>query len=83
MGPDCVTISRELQMACAYGAYCDADTFEELYQNFLASPFTYTQAMRYRSIINQAISTHNWSLIGLQPKMSLRPASPQPAQPSA
>ena len=42
-------------------------SFEELYQNFLASPWAYSQAVRYRNIIHTAINTQNWSLIGLQP----------------
>jgi hypothetical protein len=56
-------------MACAYGGYCNAQHFEELYQNFLASPWAYTQAMRYRSLIHTAIDNRNWSLIGLTPKL--------------
>jgi hypothetical protein len=67
LGPDCTSLSREPQLACAYGGYCNASSFEELYQNFLASPWAYSQAVRYRSIILTAINTQNWSLIGLQP----------------
>lgn len=67
MGPDCVQLNREPQLACAYGGYCDAATFEELYQNFLASPWAYTQAMRYRGLIHTAINTRNWGLLGLVP----------------
>ena len=67
-GPDCVSLKPELQLACAHGAYCEAQTFEELYQNFMASPWVYVNAMRYRSIIRNAINTQNWSLIGLTPK---------------
>ena len=67
-GPDCVSLKPELQLACAHGAYCEAQTFEELYQNFMASPWVYVNAMRYRSIIRNAISTRDWSLIGLTPK---------------
>jgi len=70
LGPDCITLSPELKLACAHGGYCDAQTFEELYQNFLASPWAYSTAMRYRSIIYNAIDSHDWSLIGLQPKAS-------------
>ena len=66
LGPDCTSLSREPQLACAYGGYCNSTSFEELYQNFLASPWAYTQAVRYRSIIHTAINTQNWSLIGLQ-----------------
>ena len=65
LGPDCVQISREPQMACAYAGYCDATTFEELYYNFMASPFTYMQAVRYRNMIHTAMDTHDWGLIGL------------------
>ena len=67
LGPDCTSLSREPQLACAYGGYCSSSSFEELYQNFLASPWAYTQAVRYRGIIHTAINTQNWSLIGLQP----------------
>ena len=67
-GPDCVSLKPELQLACAHGAYCDAQTYEELYQNFMASPWVFVNAMRYRAIIRNAISTQNWSLIGLTPK---------------
>ncbi len=66
-GPDCTSLSREPQLACAYGGYCNSTSFEELYQNFLASPWAYAQAVRYRGIILTAINTQNWSLIGLQP----------------
>ena len=68
MVSDCVQLSREPQMACAYGGYCDASSYEELYHNFMATPFTYMQAVRYRNLIHTAINTHNWALIGLTPK---------------
>jgi hypothetical protein len=67
-GPDCVQLKPELQLACAHASYCDAETFEELYQNFMASPWVYVNAMRYRAIIRNAINTQDWSLIGLTPK---------------
>jgi hypothetical protein len=67
MTSDCVTLNREPQLACAFSGYCNAQTFEELYQDFLASPYSYSQAARYRNIIHTAINTQNWSLIGLQP----------------
>jgi len=67
MTTDCVTLNREPQLACAYSGYCNAQTFEELYQNFLASPWAYAQASRYRNIIHTAINTQNWALIGLLP----------------
>ena len=68
VGLDCSQFHREPQMACAYGGYCNAANFEELYQNFLASPWAYTQALRYRGLIHTAIRDRNWSLIGLTPK---------------
>jgi hypothetical protein len=77
MTSDCVTLNREPQLACAYSGYCDAQTFEELYQNFLASPWAYSQAARYRNIIHTAINTQNWALIGLLPPQS---AGNQPGQ---
>ena len=66
-GPDCAALSREPLNACAYAGYCSAENFEELYQSFLASPWAYAQAIRYRSIIHQAINTRNWALLGLTP----------------
>jgi hypothetical protein len=63
-----VQLKPELQLACAHAAYCDAQTFEDLYQNFMASPWVYVNAMRYRAIIRDAINTRDWSLIGLSPK---------------
>ena len=41
MTSDCVTLNREPQLACAFSGYCNAQTFEELYQDFLASPYSY------------------------------------------
>jgi hypothetical protein len=75
LGPDCITLSPEIKLACAHGGYCDAQTFETLYQNFLASPWAYSTALRYRQIIYNAISTHDWSLLGLQPKAAYVPAT--------
>jgi hypothetical protein len=72
LGQDCNNINRDLQQACAYGGYCNAQSFEELYQNFLASPWAYSQAMRYRILIRQAIDNHNYQLIGLTPKVASR-----------
>ena len=77
LSPDCVQLSREPQMACAYGGYCDAATYEELYYNFMATPFTYMQAVRYRNLIHTAINTRNWSLIGLTPPVAANLPSPQ------
>jgi hypothetical protein len=76
MQPDCSQLSREPQMACAYGGYCDAATYEELYYNFMATPFTYMQAVRYRNLIHTAIQTRNWSLIGLTPPVAASAPSP-------
>ena len=69
VGLDCSQFHREPMMACAYGGYCNAANFEELYQNFLASPWAYTQALRYRALIHTAIQDRNWSLIGITPKL--------------
>lgn len=69
VGLDCTASHREPLLACAYGGYCNAQNFEELYQNFLASPWAYTQALRYRGLIHTAIRDRNWSLIGLTPKL--------------
>lgn len=77
VGLDCSQFHREPQMACAYGGYCDAQNFEELYQNFLASPWAYTQALRYRGLIHTAIRDRNWTLIGLTPKAVNREPVPQ------
>ncbi len=67
LGPDCTSLSKEPQLACAYGGYCNSHSFEQLYADFIASPWAYAQAVRYRGIILNAINTQNWSLIGLQP----------------
>ena len=77
MVTDCVQLNREPQNACAYGGYCNATSFEELYQNFLASPWAYSQAMRYRGLIHTAIETRNWSLIGLVPRAAPPPTGGQ------
>ena len=64
--PTCPAFDREALQACAYAGYCSAGTYEELYANFLSSPWSYGQAMRYRGVIHAAIETRNWSLLGLQ-----------------
>ncbi len=64
--PTCSAFDREALQACAYAGYCIAGSYEELYANFLASPWSYSQAMRYRSVIHDAIETRNWGLLGLQ-----------------
>jgi hypothetical protein len=74
---ECTQLSREPQMACAYGGYCDASTYEELYSNFMASPWTYMQAVRYRNLIVTAVNTRNWSLIGLTGPVANGTAGPQ------
>jgi hypothetical protein len=66
-GPDCISMTKDPQAACAYGAYCDATSYEQLFQNFLASPWVYANATRYSAIIMTAINSQNWALIGLQP----------------
>jgi len=66
--PDCVNMVRESQQACAYGGYCGATNFEEIYQNYIASPWQYAAANRYRDYIHTAINSQNWTLIGLGPK---------------
>jgi hypothetical protein len=79
VGQDCTraSLNRDLLQACAYGGYCDPQSFEEFYQNFLASPWTYAQAMRYRSMIHTAIDQRNWGLIGLTPKLTQSPVVPK------
>jgi hypothetical protein len=77
IGQDCSSQHRDLQQACAYGAYCNAQSFEELYQNYMASPWAYSQAMRYRIMIRTAIDQHNYALIGLTPKIANRDKTPQ------
>jgi len=67
---DCSQLNREPLFACAYGGYCNSTTFEQLYQDFIASPWAYAQASRYRNIIHTAINSRNWALIGLLPPTS-------------
>jgi hypothetical protein len=76
LGQDCSSMHREPLQACAYAGYCNAQSFEELYQNFLASPWAYTQAIRFRSMIHTAITTQDWALIGL-----VRPSTPSAPAP--
>ena len=77
IGQDCTSVHRDLLQACAYGGYCNAQSFEALYQDFLASPWAYSQAIRYRGLIHTAIRDRNWGLIGLTPKLASRESSPQ------
>jgi hypothetical protein len=72
VGQDCSNLHRDLQQACAYGGYCNASSFEQLYQDFLASPWAYTNALRYRNLIHQALRDRNYGLIGLTPKLAVR-----------
>jgi len=77
VGQDCTSAAanRDLLQACAYGGYCNAQSFQDLYQDFLASPWAYTQAMRYRAMIHTAIDQQNWGLIGLTPKLMMQAAA--------
>lgn len=75
MGLDCGSQHRDLQQACAFASYCGAGHFEQHYQTFIASPFVYQQAQRYRALIHSAIQTHNWAQIGLGPKLTAAPNS--------
>lgn len=70
--PTCPAFDREAQQACAYAGYCGAGSYEELFANFLASPWSYSQAMRYRGVIHTAIETRNWGLLGLQKLVGAR-----------
>jgi hypothetical protein len=70
LGLDCGAQHRDLAQACAFAAYCGAGHFEEHYQTFVASPFVYQQAQRYRSLILQAMQTSDWAQIGLGPKLT-------------
>ena len=70
MGLDCGGQHRDLQQACAFASYCGAGHFEEHYQTFIASPFVYQQAQRYRALIHSAMQTRDWAQIGLGPKLT-------------
>jgi hypothetical protein len=70
MGLDCGSQHRDLQQACAFASYCGAGHFEEHYQTFVASPFVYQQAQRYRALIHAAMQTQDWALIGLTTKLT-------------
>jgi hypothetical protein len=70
MGLDCGAQHRDLQQACAFAAYCGAGHFEEHYQTFVASPFVYQQAQRYRALIHSALATRNWAQLGLTQKLT-------------
>ena len=66
--PSCTVFDREALQACAHAGYCSAGSYEELYANFLASPYAWALASRYRTLIHTAIETRNWGLIGI-PKL--------------
>jgi len=66
--PSCTVFDRESLQACAHAGYCSAGSYEELYANFLASPYAWALASRYRTLIHTAIETRNWGLIGI-PKL--------------
>jgi hypothetical protein len=70
LGLDCGAQHRDLAQACAFASYCGAGHFEEHYQTFIASPFVYQQAQRYRALIHAALRTQDWAQIGLGPKLT-------------
>ena len=70
--PTCSAFDREALQACAHAGYCSAGSFEELYANFLASPFAWSLASQYRTLIHTAIESRNWSLLGLQKLVGAR-----------
>jgi hypothetical protein len=77
LGLDCGAQHRDLQQACAFAAYCGAGHFEEHYQTFVASPFVYQQAQRYRALIHGAMQSRDWAQIGLGPKLAAAPKPPK------
>ncbi len=77
LGLDCGSQHRDLQQACAFASYCGAGHVEEHYQTFIASPFVYQQAQRYRALIHSAMQTHDWAQIGLGPKLTSAAKSPK------
>jgi hypothetical protein len=79
VGQDCTRagLNRDLLQACAFAGYCDPQSFEEFYQNFLASPWQYAQALRYRSMIRTAIDQRQWGIIGLSPTGKLAQSLPK------
>jgi hypothetical protein len=70
LGFDCGAQHRDLAQACAFASYCGAGHFEEHYQTFIASPFVYQQAQRYRALIHSALRSQDWAQIGLGPKLT-------------
>ena len=68
LGLECTAQHREMQQACAFAGYCGAGHFEEHYQTFMASPYVYQLAQRYRAMILSAMDSHDWAQVGLSPK---------------
>ena len=79
IGQDCTraAMNRDLLQACAFAGYCDPQSFEEFYQSFLASPWQYAQALRYRDMIHTAIDQRQWGIIGLTPTGKLAQSLPK------
>lgn len=77
LGLDCGSQHRDLQQACAFASYCGAGHVEEHYQTFVASPFVYQQAQRYRALIHSAMQTRDWAQIGLGPKLTSAGRTPK------
>jgi len=77
MGLECGAQHRDLQQACAFASYCGAGHFEEHYQTFVASPFVFQQAQRYRALIHSALQTRNYAAIGLSAKIARTATTPQ------
>lgn len=75
--PSCTAFDREALQACAHAGYCSAGSYEELYANFLASPYAWSLASRYRTLIHTAIETRNWGLIGIPKLVGARARAPQ------
>jgi hypothetical protein len=76
LGLECGAQHRDLQQACAFASYCGAGHFEEHYQTFVASPFVFQQAQRYRALIHAAMQTRDWAQIGLSLKLTSAAAKP-------
>jgi hypothetical protein len=77
MGLDCGGQHRDLQQACAFASYCGAGHFEEHYQTFVASPFVFQQAQRYRGLIQSAMQSRNWAQLGLSTKLTYSAKPPK------
>jgi hypothetical protein len=55
--PDCISMTRDPQSACAYGAYCNATSYEDALPELPREPWVYSNATRYSSIIHTAINS--------------------------